>query len=596
MASSWAGKVAEAQKPKPPTPDDRLSALADFYSTLTPKTILEEALGKINPVLPQTPGIAKPLVEHTIVVCVDTESHTLNTDQMTELGINYISRKTAKQIGHPGPHGYKLQEALKFFHFRVVEHAHLKSNRVDSLGPLGNRFGHTRFSTFLELRVILDHLFNQEIATNDPELKGCKCPIVLVGHALKHDTENTNKKGFEYNIDSNTTIVAKVDTQALAREVELWVPPANMSTNEIGLRTMIEKLGFKHLDDHTACNDAARTMMCAIYMVLPKELQNIAHPTMQLVADRVEERSKGTSPAPFGTEHCCIRCGGRNHSADTCKITVHCAACERFDAGTDREPSIASHIETYCPHVAKFKAWARRYRDAAAKNRAPTDEIRAGPGSDGHPWSTWPMSVKWPLLELKEVLVGFSMIRHDQSLREPPAEVQNLTSALGGLPVPSTGSWFQMAPVASGVPLAIGSGSRSTTVGSSSSAYSPPPVPAGAAAVRSPVTAARSPATAAHSPVTAARSPVTAARSPALATRTLVSTPSPVAGARCPAPTAAVSAQIETTMSEQRERARRTVEEKKFGSIGDPAGCDGSPRKPGSGGTSGGAAAGGSWW
>lgn len=343
-----------------PSPEQRLRSLRSYYRTLPPSKILSEALGCYSPMLLGTPLDAAPLVEHTVVICVDTESYTMNTDQMTELGLVYISRKSAKSVGSPGPHGWKLQEALKFLHFRVVEHAHLKSNRLDSRGPLGNRFGTTTFASFSELRQILDHLMNQHIETDDPALRGCKCPVILVGHALKHDTENANKQGLRYNLDDNLTLVAKVDTQALARETKLWKPPVGMATNEIGLRKMINELQFQHFDDHTACNDAARTMMCAIHMVLPDSLQQSDEPTMQVVANRVEERSKASSGMPYGSEHCCIRCAGRDHSANDCNSKVRCAACDRFDCGDDRETNIASHIETYCPHVAKFKAWLRR--------------------------------------------------------------------------------------------------------------------------------------------------------------------------------------------------------------------------------------------
>ncbi|KAH6629234.1 hypothetical protein C7974DRAFT_413049 [Boeremia exigua] len=435
MPKTWASVVRDAHKM--PTPDERLKALAAYYRTLSPKTILEEALGKQQPYLPRTPRIARPLVEHTIVICMDTESHTLNTDQMTEIGLNFISRKTASDLGTPGPHGCRLQEGLKFLHFRVVEHAHLKSNREDSKGPLGNRFGHTRFATFAELRIILHHLFNQNIKSDRPDLKGCKSPIILVGHALRHDTENTTKKGLEYKIDDNLTVVAKVDTQALAREVGVWIPQPGMYTNEIGLRVMIEKLGFQHLDDHTACNDAARTMMCAIHMVLPDSLrQPFGIPSMQEIADRIEASSKTTSPAPYGTIECCTRCGARDHSLAACKTSVVCEACRRFARDSGCACNMRSHIEMYCPHVALFKAWARRYRDARTKNRLLTPEVAAGPGADAHPWSTWPRKIEWPLDELDNVLEGLDLVEKHKEFEQLTAVEGILKAALGGLAVP----------------------------------------------------------------------------------------------------------------------------------------------------------------
>ncbi|KZM27462.1 nucleic acid binding [Ascochyta rabiei] len=447
MAPSWA-KLVDTNRM--PTPQERLNALAGFYSKQTNNKILLEALGAHKNIAPNMPAIAAPLVEHMVTICVDTESSTNNTDLLTELGLTQLKRSDARTVASsPGSHGVKIMELLRFFHFRVVEHAHLLSDRKDSRGPLGNRFGHTRFTTFKELRVVLQHIFNQPIESNDPALKGCMRPVVLVGHALRHDEENGKKAGLDYDFAANSTIVAKVDTQPLARELGVWVPHHTMRTNEIGLRVLIEERAmFKHTDDHTACNDAARTMICAIWMMVPASLKQKQPRTMQEAADHIEARSKDTSPNPYGTVDCCTRCGRRNHLINDCTVDVSCAACTKFDLGPGRDDSIKSHIETYCPHVAKFKAWARRYRDAYLKNRATgrslSDEVLAGPGAEAHPWSTWrgPRDVMWPLKDLPDVLVGMALNT------ERPPFVFNMQVALGGLPVPSTGEWVRDASVA----------------------------------------------------------------------------------------------------------------------------------------------------
>lgn len=428
-----------------PTPEARLAALKTSYKGRSNKDIVSHALGNPNVDIPM-PDIAKPLVEHIILICVDTESHTLNTDLMTELGIAYISRKAAKSatMKTVGPRGLNLQEALRFFHFRIAEHAHLKSNRKDSLGPLGNRFGHTTFTTFLELRTILHHLFHQPI-TDDPELEGCICPIILIGHAVKHDVQNVMKAGLEYDIPSSTAVIAKVDTQPLAREVGAHAPPRKYWANEIGLKKLVEKLGFQHSDDHTACNDAARTMMCAIYLILPLEFRGEGNPSLQAVADRVEARSKITSLVTYGTVFCCTRCGGRDHDAEKCTEIVSCAACARFDTkfcGSHR------HRETFCPCVASFKAWNRRYHDAVVKHernvRAYPDTARNGPWADAHPWSTWPENIQWPLANYRDVLVGTKQAKQLPEFREPAAYALNMPAALGGIQVPET--WGKTSP------------------------------------------------------------------------------------------------------------------------------------------------------
>jgi hypothetical protein len=429
--------------------------LANFYKSKNNAEILSEALGRNQSPMPDTPEIAKPLVEHMVAICIDTESSTNNTDLMTELGLNTIFRQKARETivsPGPGPHGENLMKALDFYHFRVVEHAHLLSNREGSLGPLGNRFGHTRFATFKELRVILKHFFNQDIMSDNPALRGCKRPVVLVGHALKHDEDNVKKMGEKYDFTKYSTMVAKVDTQPLARETETWIPHPTMPTNEVGLRVLVEeKLGFYHLDNHTASNDAARTMMSAIKMILPLKFTKNQPYDMQQVAVNVEKHSGLDSHllTPYGTVECCIRCGGRDHSIDVCTATVVCAACERFDLNPDQvtqDEMVASHIETYCPHVARFKAWARRYKDAAKKyeatRKAFSDEVLRGPGPGAHPFSTWtkPDKPVWPLNHWYEVLEGMTMSK------EPAAIVYDLPSALGGLPVPPDDGWNVIAP------------------------------------------------------------------------------------------------------------------------------------------------------
>lgn len=442
----WAAAAKkELAPPPPPTPEKRLKVLADFYSNKTEKAILLEALGAKRDPMDGMPAIAIPLVEHMITICIDTESWTNNTDIMTELGMDTFSRRKGREINTttgPGPHGVNIMKALDFHHFRIAENAHLLSNRQGSYGPLGNRFGKTRFVTFKELRVVLDHFFNQDIVSDDPELQGCKRPVILVGHALRHDLENVNKEGLEYNFTKYPTIVAKVDTQPLARQTKVWIPQDDMKTNEIGLRVLIEeKIGFLHLDDHTASNDAARTMMCGIWMCLPPAFTSSQSQTMQQVANDVEKHSSLYSEAPYGSVHCCVKCGGRDHSAAVCSAVVQCAACYRFDSGPNRDENVASHVETYCPHVAVFKAWARRYRDAWLKNRQSgrpfSTEVLAGCGPDAHPYSTWRKSAAphWPLKHLNEVLEGMAM-------STPPAPfVYNLQAALGGLQVPSGGDW-----------------------------------------------------------------------------------------------------------------------------------------------------------
>jgi hypothetical protein len=380
-----------------PNPQERMVALTKFYDTIPATEIMNEALGKRSTPLPATPPIAKALIEYIVTICVDTEAWTSNTDEPTEVGLAYLERKHVAGT-KPGDHGVNFLKQLQFFHLRLMENTHLKSNNKESKGAEGNRFGHSRFVTIDEAKSCMDELFNQYI-TDKPELAGCKRPVILIGHALLHDEKNI--KRLEYDFSRHGNLVAKVDTQPLVRDVNMWSPPPTAPKNMISLQNLCDQVvRFKHEDPHTACNDAARTMICAIWLALPTQFRQDPEQKMQQIATDLEQHSKSTSHAHWGTEHHCTRCGGRDHFNDgTCEVLVKCAACARFDTPTPGEaPKVYTHIEQHCTAIADFKAWARRYVDAAKKNRRRPE----GPPKGSYPWSTW--TGKWPLNDSSDLL------------------------------------------------------------------------------------------------------------------------------------------------------------------------------------------------
>ena len=383
--------------PVPTDPQERMSALTNFYHTLPATEIMSEALGRRSTLLPATPPIAKALIEYIVAICVDTEAWTSNTDEPTEVGLAYLERKHVVGV-KPGEHGVNFLKQLQFFHLRLLENTHLKSNNKESRGAEGNRFGHSRFVAIDEAKDCMDELFNQYI-TDKPELAGCKRPVILIGHALLHDEKNI--KRLDYDFSRHGNLVAKVDTQPLVRDVNMWSPPPTAPKNMISLQNLCDQVvKFKHEDPHTACNDAARTMICAIWLALPTQFRQHPEQKMQQIATDLEQHSKSTSHAHWGTEHHCTRCGGRDHSNDgTCEVPVECAACARFDAPTiGRASKLYTHIEQHCTAVADFKAWARRYVDAAKKNRRRPE----GPPEGSYPWSAW--TGKWPLKDPSQLL------------------------------------------------------------------------------------------------------------------------------------------------------------------------------------------------
>ena len=396
--------------------------LHSFCAKQPKRSVLLSALG--FHCIPGASASINALMEHAVVIGIDTEAWTKNTDEMTEIGLAVFERKDMvdvqiikafgqkKQKGtkmtgdmkngadavaggdeydHLGPFGEELMRKITFHHLRIVETAHLKTNAAWMKGPEGNRFGHSRFVTFAEARRILDSLFCQPIptlsitATNNAhqDLKGCKRPIILVGHAMYHDEAHFRKNGLSYDLFQHGTVVKQIDTQPLAKATHTWLDPAAPS-NDVGLDTLTRTLGFEHEDAHTACNDAARTLISAIQMVLPKQCREGKEKNMQDVALDIEKHSRETIPPVWGSEKCCTRCGGRDHQDKEgereCAVPVHCKACAQLD-GKEGEGHWTTHIEMYCLHVAEYKGWARR-RDDALRKRNP---IPSGPPEGSHP-------------------------------------------------------------------------------------------------------------------------------------------------------------------------------------------------------------------
>jgi hypothetical protein len=109
-------------------------ALHKAYKDFSEIDILLESLAYRSAPDDRIPEIAKAIVPHTRLICIDTESFTSNTDAMTEFGLAQISYQHAKAVKEPGPHGHEILKQLQFLHFRIVEHAHLKSYQEGSVG------------------------------------------------------------------------------------------------------------------------------------------------------------------------------------------------------------------------------------------------------------------------------------------------------------------------------------------------------------------------------------------------------------------------------------------------------------------------------
>jgi DNA polymerase III epsilon subunit-like protein len=389
-----------------PTPKERHDALMATYATQPLRLVLLEVLGLLQNPLCGDSSPALPLIEHCVVVAIDTEAWSQNTDEMTEIGIVIAECKDGKDLdGDIGDYAENVLKKMNYHFLRIVENAHLTRNAPWMRGADGNRFGQPRFVAFAEARTVLDEILNQPIVSDDPTLAGAKRPIVLMGHDLRHDTENVEKSGLAYNFYQHKTVVKEIDTQKLCTEVGV----RNKSTyigNKIGLDTLCEEVfNFAHEDPHTALNDAARTMICAVNLALRTwKKGHESEKTLQEVAFELEQHSQDTFESNWGTILCCTRCGGRDHSNNLgqCKAPVYCLACERFDGNKDEDDKgkhIRSHTEQFCIHVAEFRGWKRRVVDARRK----LNHLPPGPPAGSHPPSKW--RGVWPINEPGDALV-----------------------------------------------------------------------------------------------------------------------------------------------------------------------------------------------
>jgi hypothetical protein len=283
MADAGDWEVAVSKKNKVPTPVARMSALRNHLipkdiHLSTPKeivlkpmkerksdmTVLAQLLGFIP--IDDIPGSARELFRHAILICLDLEHWSYNSNKTTEVGLVIYDMHDITPIVHSkqlGDHGEELLKCGKHHFFRIAQHAHLEKGNDEILGPEGNVFGKCRFTELEELRDILKKCFVQPLV-GVPQHEGCHRPIVVLGHDGKHDWENLMDKAVSTNLVEYGTVVRFIDTQELHRSTGDW----DEVYNRVGLRTLIHFFDFEHEQGHTAANDASRTAICAFQAVL----------------------------------------------------------------------------------------------------------------------------------------------------------------------------------------------------------------------------------------------------------------------------------------------------------------------------------------
>jgi hypothetical protein len=211
-----------------------------------------------------------------------------------------------------------------------------------------NRFGQTRFVTKEQASLMMADIFCWPIEESKPELGFC--PVVLVGHALDNDLRKLrNTLGFS--ATSLDTVVKVIDTQDLARTASNW-----NGNNPIGLAKLVPRCGFDYRDPHTASNDAAMTLICAIQMVLPADLKSPEDHSLQHIVNELEIASQRQTWT-WGTDKYCIRCGGYGHTKDNyrgrrCFVKVKCHHCAESQL-EKRRTAARTHRTEGCISYAK---------------------------------------------------------------------------------------------------------------------------------------------------------------------------------------------------------------------------------------------------
>jgi hypothetical protein len=335
-------------------------------------------------------SIADQLAEHMLVVCIDTEHYTLNSDEMTEIGVAIMPVHEVRELSQAkqfGDHGLNLMEQAKFHFWRLREKAHLHTTNVNSRGPAGNRFGEVRFISFEQAREYLRKIMKQPIE-NVKGLEGYNHPVVILGHSIAHDREHLNGKDLDLSVTRLDTIIRYIDTQTMTTEAGYWWG----SRDPIGLRTLVEKFEFTHSDSHTAANDVGRTLICAFLLALSPnhEARTGCTRTINQAAVSLEVHSRITFEPMGGTPDYCCNCGSTKHMGDACPRVgkLRCDGC----VSRGLMALSTTHIKRHCPivrdevaaerlawYAGQPKEWAPKY-PFTSKSRLKTYEEFPVPG------------------------------------------------------------------------------------------------------------------------------------------------------------------------------------------------------------------------
>jgi hypothetical protein len=280
-----------------------MDKVRQFFGPMTDSAILEYGLSTNKPGAPD-------LAKHTIVVVVNAEEFAHEPRCLTEYGLQTFTRRDMQSsITRPGAYGEKLLRNMWYYHVRLLDNAHYVNRTFAAANPEPNLFGNTTFTTMQEAKNFLTECLSWPIDSSNP--KSGLCPVILLGHAVQNEERMFRTKlGISSTAFDN--VVATIDTQTIANENSIHGPG-----DKIGLKVLVQAFNLEHRNPHTASNDAAHTIVCAVQMVMSGKLPNIPGRSLQAVVNGSERHSWSTT-AMVGIPGYCTKCDSTVHRRPKC--------------------------------------------------------------------------------------------------------------------------------------------------------------------------------------------------------------------------------------------------------------------------------------
>lgn len=342
-----------------PTFPETIDGVRAFINTIPTQTNkLRFVLGLDN--YPNAPRLAQEIIGN----CIDTENNEWEQHKLMEVGLNaFTSTDLRKHIDEPGPNGEKLLKSIYYYHVRLRANAHLKNVRFCPGDPDANRFGNTRFTTDDETKDMLESSFKWALNAEKPE--DGFCPTFLIGHAIQNDTNGRHGLEHTLGFDAYTTgtVVATIDTQTMACELGIRNPrPLAHIGNPIGLGDPCAHFQIPYRNAHTAGNDAAYTIIAAIFMALYGNTPPSFPKTVEQSIDEVEVLSRQTGTTDIGIPRYCSKCHGTNHFRRHCRAQLQpCYRCQSYRTEEQvKKRQIFHHTAGAKAHLPEDCTWRQR--------------------------------------------------------------------------------------------------------------------------------------------------------------------------------------------------------------------------------------------